>query len=472
MKTYITPASYYPPTDNMINLAAQAARLPKNRLDADFIRDTCSHMLGARAKSTQELRTDIVQDIYKHPSDYYKTTWSTDSTLFCAKDGSMSATSLPKLFPQLVQQKLNAQLNTQAFIAGLDNISIPGDTPLQKAVHVLRILEGMSDNSGGSPQDQLKTPEDVADALQELKERVETAENLTDFERDVLNEAYEDTNFGSTANGPGKGYTNEKAPEGHNTALKKVNVAKIANESLREVINLSRHINTFSQLRVHKERKFCPDITGDSIRSRIMDHMGELMRIRSHNWSEYVANKAFFTYKAVTRQFDVRERGIHTDKKQILYLLIDSSGSMHGERIYQAAGVLLNRLLAVASGDAILYWRFFDSQLHQEHYVDTYDTAKTHIRSVLEGSYSGGGTCFDRAIRGAVASITKHLEKDSENFVRPEIVIVTDGEDSCSVTNDELKDIKLHVLHCKVSRMNKELIKLAVGSGGIAHNLS
>lgn len=108
-----------------------------------------------------------------------------------------------------------------------------------------------------------------------------------------------------------------------------------------------------------------------------------------------------------------------------------------------AAGILVNRLMAVAKGDATVYWRFFDTVAHECTFVDNKEKAQQSISKILEqGNYDGGGTNFDVALNTAV----EHIEslKESVKFAKPEIFMVTDGGCSCHVKRDGLKGIKLH----------------------------
>jgi uncharacterized protein with von Willebrand factor type A (vWA) domain len=108
-----------------------------------------------------------------------------------------------------------------------------------------------------------------------------------------------------------------------------------------------------------------------------------------------------------------------------------------------AAGILVNRLMAVAKGDANVYWRFFDTSVYDVTFVDDKAKAQSSISKILQTEqYDGGGTNFDVAIKSAV----EHIEslKDTMQFAKPEIFMVTDGGCSCNLKRDDLKGIKLH----------------------------
>jgi hypothetical protein len=132
--------------------------------------------------------------------------------------------------------------------------------------------------------------------------------------------------------------------------------------------------------------------------------------------------------------------------------------------VFIAGGILMNRLKAVIDGDAELWFRWFDTGLKKEHYVETPEQARELIKLVAQGNYSGGGTAIANCVREAVKQIQ---ELEAEGFrYRPELVVVTDGEDdTSSLKLSELAGIKLHafVVECK----NRNFAELARRTGGV-----
>jgi uncharacterized protein with von Willebrand factor type A (vWA) domain len=155
---------------------------------------------------------------------------------------------------------------------------------------------------------------------------------------------------------------------------------------MRNAIKISRKLKSVSKLRVSKLTKFEPDVQADEVRNRMMRSYSELGKIKSSQFSSMISAPGVFKYRAATNQYMIRERGKYTEKKQLLYILIDCSGSMvedEGTRISLAAGVLINRLMALADGDATLYWRFFDTKSYDVTYVDNKEDAYASISTVL-----------------------------------------------------------------------------------------
>jgi uncharacterized protein with von Willebrand factor type A (vWA) domain len=99
--------------------------------------------------------------------------------------------------------------------------------------------------------------------------------------------------------------------------------------------------------------------------------------------------------------------------------------------------------MAVADGDATLYWRFFDTKSYDVTYVTNQEDAYASINTVLnEENFTGGGTNFDVALTDAVEHIMSM--KETVSFTKPEIMLVTDGACGSNFSYSNLKGVKLH----------------------------
>lgn len=144
--------------------------------------------------------------------------------------------------------------------------------------------------------------------------------------------------------------------------------------------------------------------------------------------------------KLAAMDLQVREKYQYEKSKQTLVMLVDDSGSMSNrEKIACVNAILLNRLDAVRKGEAILYINTFEEEL---------DTCWRKIETKKEcdilwkqrGSYftyGRGGTNVQRAVQEAILQITTGELKikggkviELEDKMRPQIVVVNDGQDS------------------------------------------
>ena len=123
----------------------------------------------------------------------------------------------------------------------------------------------------------------------------------------------------------------------------------------------------------------------------------------------------------------------------------------------------MNRLKAVVAGEAQMYVRFFDSRLYEEHYASTPAEAKELMRRFEAKNFSGRSTAIDACAREAQKRIEEIVAEG--RVTRPELVVVTDGDDSVRMTTEDLPGTKLHAF--VVERSNKALTDLAVKTGGV-----
>jgi uncharacterized protein with von Willebrand factor type A (vWA) domain len=126
----------------------------------------------------------------------------------------------------------------------------------------------------------------------------------------------------------------------------------------------------------------------------------------------------------------------------------------------------MNRLKAVIEGEAELYVRLFDSDLKQEYYASNSAEAKELIKHFTEKNYSGGSTKISGCARKAQKRIEEIIAKGST--YKPELVIITDGDDSIDLTTKDFAGTKVHSF--VVEQSNQKLTDLAVATGGVGVN--
>ena len=350
------------------------------------------------------------------------------------------------------EKKMRYHQNVSDFLGSLDIDGLPGATPVEKAMSLLKLLATQKggENAGGDGQESLpifsdnENPEATA---AKLNEAVDTAGSLTEDEKKLLGEETV-----SASDVVEKGEDPKQA-------------RKLAEDMLsgkEKMIEISRHLDQLSRMQVRRSKKVEPDPEGDDVRFRPMKHLGEIGRIPQSEWA---LPRPFRMYRHITGQTLVRERCTRIERKQLLYLIIDCSGSMgSGQRIYKAGGILMNRLKAVIAGDAELYVRLFDNGLKQEHHVATPEEAREVMKHFTESNYSGGSTDIPGCAKAAQTRIEEIIAEGAH--YRPELVVITDGDDDTSgMSIKDFPGTKLHafVVECR----NQNLTKLAERTGGV-----
>lgn len=473
----ITVASgYLPPSDHSIQAAADQAEL-KLKVP-DFVRDVCNITAGGHFLSQSEIADKIQQE---WESTKIRKEFTGKKHKFIRSDNNKAYNNFMEARNDFFKDKENLARRVQHTINSMERLNVPGNTPLEQSVNLINLLlkqrYGNNEPSESANSDDIL--QDLLDVnnLNQAKENLETASNMSDEEQDMLSQVADLKNKPEPQEGqePQNGQGGKAISAGTETKFtakgKRIlkNAMHLADAQLAEILKISRKMKAFSKLRTSKVQEFTPDVDGSQVRNRTMQNYGELARIKASQYAQKSATPNLFNYRAVTNQYTIRERGRFLEKKQLLYVLVDCSGSMCEDgytRINMAAGILVNRLMAVAKGDATVYWRFFDTVVHDVTFVDTKAKAQESISKIIEaGQYDGGGTNFDVAISSAV----EHIEslKETMQFAKPEIFMVTDGSCSCKLKRDDLKGIKLHA--GIVADENPAQLKALVGATGGAY---
>jgi len=89
--------------------------------------------------------------------------------------------------------------------------------------------------------------------------------------------------------------------------------------------------------------------------------------------------------------------------------------------------------------------------------------AKKLMSKFGDENFSGGGTNISGCVREAHSRIEKLVVE--RNLTRPEIVVVTDGDDSITVGKDDIPATKVHAF--VVGGSNNRLLELARETGGV-----
>jgi uncharacterized protein with von Willebrand factor type A (vWA) domain len=253
----------------------------------------------------------------------------------------------------------------------------------------------------------------------------------------------------------------------HPLSVRRLNIAtRLLSEPSIEALNrVARIAQEYVAFQPKFDAKLIPSALGDQTRMRMMESFDDILRLQPSSWALKQACPKYFRYKLATKGFLVREKVQRTDKKQLFYAMLDSSSSMQeGERIYKLIAILMNRLRAVVRNEAMLAYSFFDAQVHEEMRVSEPEEARQTIASLHHSIFVGDDTDINLAIREGIMRI-KQIVFDT-GADRPELIIVTDGDNYINVTPDELEGI---VLHCfVVEGSNEELMELARKTGGVA----
>lgn len=231
-----------------------------------------------------------------------------------------------------------------------------------------------------------------------------------------------------------------------------------------EMLRIARKLSELAELQ--GRAKLTPDPNGEETVLRDIQELSELGRATQN---AFTLPQRLRMQRAAMGELNVRDPRTRRAQKQLLFMVVDGSGSMLHDGLLgasRAAGIVMNRLEAVIKGDAELYLRFFDGALReQEFHADSPDSARELMRIISDPTqYLGNSTEFEETLR--VASQRAEEILAARGLRDPEIVFVTDGEadvPSLSVLDGK----KLHVFQVGEEE-NYELSNLARQSGGVS----
>lgn len=330
--------------------------------------------------------------------------------------------------------------NVCDFLSEIDMGRFEGETPLEQAMSCLKLLSKMKGGNGGGedgeplPIFQEGSPEGVA---HQLHDSIDSVDTLSEIEKELMGET----------------------PE-----MSKREIAEDMMGDKSIWLTISRQLDSLSKMQVRKCKKQEADPNGEEVITRSINGFDELSKLSKSEWASYQTSRSYFWYRVAGKQARVRERVITIEKKQLLFIMVDCSGSMDsGNRIAKACGILMNRLKAVIAGEAELYFSFFDTELVKVYSVKTPEEAKSLMETLRNKNFSGRSTNIDGCMKQAKAEIDKIIAEGAT--YRPELVVVTDGDDTISSTAKDFAGTKVHAFVVEVR--NPKLVDLAKATGGV-----
>ena len=309
-----------------------------------------------------------------------------------------------------------------------------GADSLTKALNFIAMLASLSGGEpAGAQGDTLPifNNQSVSDIVRKLEELFESLKQLGDLELEMLE-------------------LDGNSPE--------QNIYKLSQRQELEIARIARLLKKNIKFALPVTRVFVPNPSGTKTAKTQMSEYSQVSKLAP------VSQLAMpdFEYKFVRKSLTVKVKGDYKVDKQHIYMLIDQSESMRrGDRWKKALAVLLNRLGEAGRGSASVNISFFDDKITQEFNVSTKSEALELFRKFRGYTPKGNGTMIDKSIREVVSRIMQEKQR-----VRPELVLVTDGDDVSTLTFSELRGVKLHYISIEYSP-NKNLAQLATASGGI-----
>jgi uncharacterized protein with von Willebrand factor type A (vWA) domain len=136
-----------------------------------------------------------------------------------------------------------------------------------------------------------------------------------------------------------------------------------------------------------------------------------------------------------------------------IYVLLDKSASMRGEKTVWARSVALALLALARRKNAKFFLRFFDTSAYD--LVSGEEPSK--LLEMLLKVESSGGTSIDAALQTAIEDLA---ERGLSKYTNT-IIIITDGEDKVRTTRQELERVGARLVSVMIRGSNETLERIS-----------
>lgn len=231
--------------------------------------------------------------------------------------------------------------------------------------------------------------------------------------------------------GDNTGYNNTHTGQ-HICQVTEAFINQVTNAQLL-IFELGRNFDLALQKAKNANFKPVPQVEHDQNQDQIKSE-SEVSKLVS---SQHGLPEEVYDARLKKKQLIKREYQKPDDKKQLLYLLVDSSGSMSGQLVSNSRYNLYTRgILAtvfslslarkVKADKGIMFLRFFEgspSMLHKATSAQDFDDL---FQVITKNNYGGGGTDIPAALQAAVTDIER--QDAEEALAKSEILLITDCE--------------------------------------------
>lgn len=455
------PATYIPPSQEEMREAAN--RVGLKQFSRDLMADLCNLAAGGRVNPPSTYRP-VVQEQAERTlpasQEFYEVGLKVPG--WKLRTGQWTKDRMAAVTDR-TEGLLRYHQNVCDFLQTVDLSKFPGNSPLEQAMALLKVLSkqqgGQGGGEAGEPLPIFQDNDQSEKVGEQLNDLMDEVDSLSDQEKDMVDPE-------------GSAHSVSELPEGDgqrsgSRSLDRLKVAEdlVPGSDKRTMLDISRTLDQFTKLQARKQVKEEPNPEGDEIRRRPIKDMAELAKVSTPAWATYCKNKSYFLYQAVSHQLPVRERVTRVERKQAIFILVDGSGSMRGKKHWKATGVVMNRLKAVISGDAEVFVSVFDTKLGKVRRASNPQEARDLMRDFARGNFTGGGTDIAESVKAAHKFIEDAI-KGGAALYRPEICVLTDEDTSVSsLSRGDIPGTRVHGFAMEVA--NTSLVSFAKSTGGV-----
>lgn len=447
-----TPPTYLTPSGEEMREAANGVGLKS--FSRDLVADLCNLAAGENINPPSAYRGEVLRKVEESlPAPDSSGEWK------------LSSGGYTKNRQEVISDRLEKAVRYHQtvcdFLQTVDLGQFPGQSPLEQAMSLLKLLSkqqgGSGGGEGGEPLPIFQDNDNPEAVGEELNSLMDEADSLDESEQEMLDP-------------DGNWQESESEQDGQRSGHQGLNRLKVAEDlspdsDKRVMLDISRTLDRFTKLQARRQVRQEQDPAGEEVRHRPIRSLSELPHVSKSAWAMRQQAPTHFLYKVVSGQLSVRQRVNRIERKQAIFVLLDGSGSMRGRKHWKATGVVMNRLKAVISGDAVVYLSVFDTQMSDPRCARTPEEARALIKEFASGNFYGGGTDIAAALRTAHTFIETEIESGAALY-RPEVVVLTDEDTSVNgLKKSEIPGTRVHGFAMEVN--NKPLVYFTKSTGGV-----
>lgn len=358
------------------------------------------------------------------------------------------------LFKEMTKSQDAYYNYTLVFLSEIEYDAVLGLTPMDKSLNVLMYLTHLSKKNtkndvtnDPNPGDHtIQSEEDLAEAIKDASQGIETMG--TGQENDQQELSKEITKCV-------RDFLDDLTPE----------IVHIYGKNRPADVKINRKILNDIKIKSYLENTKGME-TADQREMKRNNNSSDIERVNMETHAQITkTNKQAmalptFDDKFIKKELVVKEKVVPETKKQILYMLLDDSGSMCCEvkQTYVRA-VLLNRLESVVKGNAELKFCLYENRRYMHYDIKNKADAQKLFRTISVRRPGGGGTNI-----GAVLQQTIDEIHNLPDHVDPEIMIVCDGDDLVYHDDVDPKGVRMSAI--LLGRSNPGIEILTEKTGG------
>ncbi|MEB2836163.1 MAG: VWA domain-containing protein [Desulfurococcales archaeon] len=230
-----------------------------------------------------------------------------------------------------------------------------------------------------------------------------------------------------------------------------------------EILRLARNTNVERILRIVMGVKFSLTSKSKLMKRHSRGWLGGIeygSDLERLHYSQLALPEELFLAKLADSKLLLYEKALPAAKGPI-YVLLDKSGSMIGEKIDWARAVAVALLQRSAMENRPFYARFFDSTVYPLMKVSksTHPSEVLDVLKYLATVRAGGGTNITGALLAAIDDVVSASQREAVS----DIVIITDGEDRIDVEQvmRSMSKARLNIISVMIQGHNNYLKRLS-----------